>query len=134
VFAPTAAALAAGLLAPDAVGPPVELVELPPEPEPVPIGGHLGATIVRVDGFGNLVTNLGAWQLAAWSRGRPVVVRLPDGRVLPLATTFGDVAPGAPVALLGSEDRLELAVREGSASEVLGLPRGTRVQVEVAGG
>jgi len=131
VFAPTAAALAAGLISPEEVGPTVELVELPSDPAPAPIGGHLGATIVRVDGFGNLVTNLSAWQLSAWSRGRAVVVRLPDGGTLPVAKTFGDVASGSPVALVGSEDRLEVAVRDGSAREVLGLRRGTRLQVEV---
>lgn len=132
VFAPTAAALAAGLVTPDAVGPPITPIALPSTPAPAPIGGHLGATIVREDAFGNLVTNLSAWQLAAWSRGRPVQVRLPDGRTIAVAHTFGDVAPGTPLALIGSEDRLELAVRDGSAGASLDLRRGARVQVELA--
>ena len=133
IFAPTAAALAAGLLTPDAVGPPIAPVELPSPAAPVPIGDHLGATIVREDAFGNLVTNLSAWQLAVWSRGRPVQVRLADGRTLPVARAFGDVPPGTALALIGSEDRLELAVRDGSARVALDLRRGARVQVELAG-
>ena len=131
VFAPTAAALAAGLLAPNAVGPPHDPVVRPASPPPAPIGHHLGTTIVGEDSFGNLVTNLSAWQLAAWSRGCPVVVRLPDGRALPLVHTFGAVRPGTALALVGSEDRVELPVRDGSARAVLELGRGARVEVEL---
>lgn len=131
VFAPTAAALAAGLVAPDAVGPEVPIALAPPAPEPAPVGGCLGATIVREDRFGNLVTNITAWHLSAWAGERPIVVRLPEGGVLPLVRTFGDVPQGEALAFINSDDRLEIAVRDGSAGARLGLSRGSRVAVEV---
>jgi hypothetical protein len=40
------------------------------------------------------------------------------------------VAPGSPVALVGSSGFLEIAVNGGSAEKVLGLKVGTRVLLE----
>jgi S-adenosylmethionine hydrolase len=45
------------------------------------------------------------------------VALLPDGTELPLSTTFGDVPRGAPVAYLGSEAMLEIAINGGSAAD-----------------
>lgn len=131
VFAPTAAALAAGLLPPDGVGARIAMAISPASPEPAPVGGRLGATIVREDRFGNLVTNVTSWHLTAWAGERPVVVRLPEGGVLPLVRTFSDVGHGEALAFINSDGRLELAVRDGSAGTRLGLTRGSRVAIEV---
>ncbi|MCP4515314.1 MAG: SAM-dependent chlorinase/fluorinase, partial [Delftia sp.] len=48
---------------------------------------------------------------------------------LALRRTFADVAPGALLALVGSDGCLEVALREGSAAERLGLGLGARVEV-----
>ena len=45
----------------------------------------------------------------------------------PVLRTYSDVAPGQPVALLGSSENLEISVRDGSAAEVLGIDSGARV-------
>ena len=110
VFALVAAYLAGGgELA--AVGPalaPADLVRLA-APAPRAVAGGLRGEVVHVDRFGNLVTNLCAPDGAAAS----VEVA---GRTLPLARTYGDVAPGALVALVGSSGRVEIALRDGSAA------------------
>lgn len=80
--------------------------------------GMIVGEVLTVDRFGNAITNLIA-------RG--------DGRVhvgeltLPLARTYADVDNGSPVALVGSSGLIEVAVRDGSAAERLGLMRGTPV-------
>jgi S-adenosylmethionine hydrolase len=49
-----------------------------------------------------------------------------------LARTYADVAPGASLALIGSEGFLEIAVRDGSASGALGLSAGSTIRIELS--
>jgi S-adenosylmethionine hydrolase len=69
--------------------------------------------VIHVDPFGNLVTNLPATR---WPRivaaGR---LRVAAHDVTALVRTYGDAAPGTPVALVGSQGFVEVAVVEGRA-------------------
>jgi S-adenosylmethionine hydrolase len=47
---------------------------------------------------------------------------------------YADVEPGAPVALVGSNGLLEIAVRDGSAAARLGARRGARVVLRAGPG
>ena len=127
LFAPAAAHLAcAGTL--DDLGPPLDqLVELP-VPEPRIEDRTAQGEVIHIDRFGNAITNLArsAIEERRWVRIATTRQRLP------LLRTYGDVAPGQALALVGSADLLELAVREGSAAATLGLSRGDRVVVEPA--
>ena len=118
VFAPAAAALANGVsLA--ALGLPHEtpLVRRTKEAVRRDDGAIIGE-VIAIDRFGNAITNLvGARNGVVAAAGRPVPVR----------GTYADVAAGAPVALTGSSGLLEIAVRDGSATTVLGLDRGATV-------
>ncbi len=119
VFAPAAAALAAGARASSA-GPRVELTGR--------LGGASGdapGRVIHVDRFGNLVTDLRAD--TAGLRG----VRI-GRRVVPWARTYGDVKPGGLLAYVGSAGTIEIAVRDGSAAERLAAGRGARVTPLVA--
>ena len=118
VFAPAAAALANGATL-GSLGLPHDtpLVRRTKEAVRRDDGAIVGE-VIAVDRFGNAITNLvGARSGVVAAAGRPVPVR----------GTYGDVAPGAPVALTGSSGLLEIAVREGSAAQSLGLARGAPV-------
>jgi hypothetical protein len=52
-----------------------------------------------------------------------------EGVSLAIRHTYGDVAPGVLLALVGSSGYLEIAVREGSAAERLGVDIGATVEV-----
>ena len=54
------------------------------------------------------------------------------GRSLPVRRTYGDVATGEVVALVGSSGLVEIAVRDGSATEELGAKRGDSVVLRVS--
>ena len=127
LFAPAAAFLACGG-ALEELGPQLDaLVELP-LPRPRAEGARLAGEVLHVDRFGNAITNLARSDIEAVAGGRAVRVEA-GGRLLPLAHTYGDVAVGEALALVGSADLLELAVREGSAAATLGLARGSEVTV-----
>lgn len=126
VFGPAAARLAAGC-APSELGDPVAaggLARLPFEP-PERRGPVWSATVVHVDRFGNAITNLA---LEPEVEG---VVVLTGGEV-PLRRTYGDVEPGAVVALRGSSGTLELSCNGSSVSALLGIARGDVIVFRLA--
>jgi hypothetical protein len=94
-----------------------------------PTAGERGvARVIHIDVFGNASTNLIHESLGD-RRVRAVRIRGRDlGR---LRRTYWDVAPGKPLALIGSSGLLEVAVRDGSAQQELGLKVGDEVAVEV---
>ena len=124
VFAPAAAHLATGGVL-ESLGPPAaDLVRLR-LPEPLRVAGKVRGEVVHVDRYGTLLSNIPRAELPA----EGARVRL-DGRdVGPVRRTFGDVASGEVLALVGSEGLLEVAVRDGSAADRLGAERGARVEV-----
>ena len=110
VFAPIAAHLARGG-ALSAVGSRVRaesLVQLH-RPAPRRTADGLQGQVVHVDRFGNLVTNL------RHPSGVEAVVEV-AGHALRLARTYGDVAAGELVAVVGSSGFVEIARNGGSAA------------------
>ena len=125
-FAPAAAWLAKGIQL-TALGRPVpdiQRLELPaPESSPDAIRG----IVVRVDRFGNLVTNIDrklverlGGDISIEADGKPI------GRVV---ATYAELPAVGVGALFGSTDHLELAAPSASAAERLGLMRGAPVVV-----
>jgi S-adenosylmethionine hydrolase len=125
VFAPAAAHVAAGL-DPARLGPRVSDPVRLPWPEVREVAGTVAGAVVHVDHFGNLITSIHAGAVAAL--GQTATIRVANRR-LPLVGTYGDLAAGRVGALIGSRDRLEIAVREGSAAAQLRAGRGTPVVV-----
>lgn len=130
IFAPVAAHLARGARF-DAVGAEhPEFVRIA-DPRPVHRDGAVFGAVVYVDGFGNLVTNITAEDIARCgaAAARVHIGTNPAGAIQP---SYASVECGALVALIGSWGALEIAVRDGSAAAVLGLNTGAAVRVEVA--
>jgi S-adenosylmethionine hydrolase len=124
VFAPAAAALAAGTPIQSLGGPYASpLIRRTPEARRAPDGAIEGQ-VIAIDRFGNAVTNcLGL-------RGGTIEVA---GAVLHLARTYADAEPGSMLALCGSTGLIEIAVRDGSAAREMGLSRGAPVRYRPAG-
>jgi S-adenosyl-L-methionine hydrolase (adenosine-forming) len=134
LFAPAAARLAAGADL-SALGPPVsDPVRLAPE-RPSARGDLLIAHVVYVDRFGNCITDARREDLVAYLAGRaPERLRCRAGHaeLAGLATTYSEVPEGSPLAVIGSGERLEIAVRGGHAGVRLGLGPGDPVEIAVA--
>ena len=94
-------------------------------------GGGIAGTVLRIDRFGNLVTNI---DRASVDRlASPGSIQVWAGTVLveKVVDTYADVPSGDLCALFGGTDHLEVAVRSGSAAERLCLSRGAAVRVTV---
>ncbi|OLD37728.1 MAG: hypothetical protein AUI57_09860 [Candidatus Rokubacteria bacterium 13_1_40CM_2_68_8] len=125
VFAPAAGHVARGLEL-GRLGPAVTDPVLLAWPRVRVTAGRVGGAVVHVDRFGNLVTSIEGDMVASLGSGVAVRVR---GRVLPLVRTYGELARGSAGGLVGSRNRLEIAVNAGSAATMLRARRGTAVVV-----
>jgi S-adenosylmethionine hydrolase len=124
IMAPAAARIArAGSLADLSrpIGDPL-LLDIAPAPRDDPRG-----RIIQIDQFGNATTNIPYDHLRA--RNGAVEVRIKGRRIGKLKRTYWDVAPGKPLALIGSSGLLEIAVRDGSAERDLRVKVGDEVVI-----
>ena len=129
-FAPAAAWLAKGIDV-RTLGTPVMTWEMLDVPEPRVTGGQLWGTVVRIDRFGNLVTNVDRRSFEAFAAGGPIEIEVDSHRIARLVDTYAEAESGSACALFGSSDHLEIALSVGSAAERFGLRRGAPVLVRL---
>jgi hypothetical protein len=125
IFAPVGAHLAQGIPLSELGTPfndPVRM-ELP---RPVKTENGWSAHVTVIDVFGNLTTDLPASAL----QGRTdILVRLRGVEVHGITQSYGHKQPGDLIALVDSEDYLEIALVNGNAAQKLGANVGDTVEV-----
>jgi len=88
--------------------------------------------VLRVDAFGNLMTNLTADEIPAEAiDGGEIKLAVNGKPVGRFARTFASGGPGEPIAFLGSAGYVEIAVNRGSAARTLGASRGAEVTIDL---
>jgi S-adenosyl-L-methionine hydrolase (adenosine-forming) len=125
-FAPAAAWLANGVQL-TALGRPASSLVRLDLPLPRAAMDGVDGEIVRVDRFGNLTSNIDEGTIA--KLGGAVRVQVGSHMIPRIVSTYADAAPGELCALVGSWQRLEIAVNGGNAAATLGLGRGAVVQL-----
>lgn len=130
IMAPVAAAIAGGLDL-TKLGPPPEKFKLLDLPQPrSEDGGVVVGQIIYVDRFGNLISNVPAVLLEQSLGDRVAAVVSCAGRdVGAIQATYDFGEAGQPLALINSMSLLEVAVKGGKASDVLGAGVGAEVRV-----
>jgi S-adenosylmethionine hydrolase len=89
-----------------------------------PADGDDRGRVIHIDHFGNATTNIRQDAL----REKPAMsVRVNRRMIGRIRRTYWDVAPGKPLALIGSSGLLEIAVRDGSAHDDLKVRVGDEV-------
>jgi S-adenosyl-L-methionine hydrolase (adenosine-forming) len=134
-FAPAAAWLAKGvdLGALGRAARAFERLEVP-RPSVESGSGTLLGQVLRVDRFGNLITNIDrrTFDEIVEPRGRALEVHVGGRQVLTLVSTYADAQAGEVCALFGSTEHLEIAANGTSAATLLGLGRGAPVRIVIA--
>ncbi len=101
-------------------------------PKPKPATNAIKGVVLRVDNFGNLMTNLTLEDLPQPMVSSGKIKLLVNGKpVEQLAQTFAQGNPGQPFAILGSSGFLEISVNRGNAARALGVQRGAEVTLEL---
>jgi S-adenosyl-L-methionine hydrolase (adenosine-forming) len=101
-------------------------------PKPKANGNAVKGVVMRVDTFGNLITNLKVEDApAVVAADAKFTIRVGNGAVSKLVQTFAQGTAGEAFALIGSSGYLEISVNKGSAARTLGAGRGAEVTVEL---
>jgi hypothetical protein len=127
-FAPAAAWLAKGIQL-TALGRPIADFQRFEIPVPEVSEDRIRGVVMRVDRFGNIVTNIDRRTFETVARAKSVQVSADGHRVEQIVATYAEIPAGGIGALFGSTDHLELAANGSSAAERLGLARGAVVEV-----
>jgi S-adenosylmethionine hydrolase len=126
-FAPAAAWLAKGIdLA--AFGRSAGAIQRLEIPRPVHDDGKIDGEVLRVDRFGNLITNIDRRTFEGLA-GAALDIRIGEHAVSRVVSTYTDASAGEVCALFGSTDHLEISANGASAAEALDLRRGAPVHV-----
>jgi S-adenosylmethionine hydrolase len=136
IFSPAAAHIAAGVPI-ESLGPALDPATLArvDVPEPVVSRSQLTATVIAVDRFGNVATNLRAEHLESFglSVGDRVEVRLTfDRYYATVAGTFADAAPGELILYEDSYAMVTLAISAGDAARLTGVGPGDELRIAAA--
>jgi len=100
-------------------------------PRPKEADGLLKGVVLKVDSFGNLITNFRSEDLpeGALEKGE-IKLQVGSHAVSKLVPTFANGNAGEAIAYVGSSGLVEIGVNKGSASKTLGIGRGTAVLLD----
>jgi S-adenosyl-L-methionine hydrolase (adenosine-forming) len=134
IFAPAAAHLTEGNK-PSTFGPAIHDYIVPDFVKPRQRNGELLGEVLHIDDFGNTISNISAEDLKKMgiNEGYTLHVRL-GGKTMTLkfCSAYGEVPVGAPLALIGGSNFLEVAVNQKSASRSFKAKVGDAFHVSVA--
>ena len=129
IFAPVAAHLAGGI-APAEIGPAIGYYRQLNFGKPAQTGAKAWTgTILKVDRFGNLITNFPSetWQFTTGSFEMKVGVRA----VSRMASNYAEMAAGDPFVIAGSAGFLEISMNRESAARALGAASGDILELRL---
>jgi S-adenosyl-L-methionine hydrolase (adenosine-forming) len=128
VMAPVAAHLNLGV-DPDRLGPPLTQLATLDWPGAQKVANRIDGQVTAIDSFGNLITNITREMLAGVPTDDTLGVFCDEHETRCLFNAYADQPPMTLIALVGSNDCLELAIVDDSAAIMLGVPVGAPVQV-----
>jgi S-adenosyl-L-methionine hydrolase (adenosine-forming) len=93
--------------------------------------GRLSGEVVRVDRFGNLITNIDRHTFEQFAGVSTIAIEVGGREVPKIVATYAEAPERELCALFGSTDHLEIAINAGDAAAVLGLGRGAAASVRL---
>ena len=127
-FAPAAGWLAKGVDL-SALGRSAGTIQQLAIPSPEIAGDLLSGEVLRIDRFGNLVTNIDRRLFDKFIHPNGIEIFAATTLIGRVVATYAEASVGEVCALFGSTDHLEIAVNAGSASDQLNLSRGAPVTI-----
>jgi S-adenosylmethionine hydrolase len=124
IFAPVAAHLAAGVPI-ESVGPRIHDFVKKSLPKPAVGDGRIIGSVLRIDRFGNVITNLQRSHL-----GDRFTLRIGGRSTNRLLGNFSEGTAGELFAIEGSTGYIEIAMNQESAAAKLNVQRGAEIEVE----
>lgn len=128
IFAPAAAKLASGMAIND-LGKPIpsfkKMIDRQVKATKKQIAGH----VIKVDNFGNLITNIPKEAFNVLSNGKSYTVQFGGEKFRRIHTQYNQADEGECFLLFNSLGLLEIGIYKGNASELLGLSYDSMVNI-----
>jgi S-adenosylmethionine hydrolase len=105
-------------------------------PRPKPAGENkIRAVVLKVDRFGNLITNVTPADAPALFSGKASGFKITVGskEITDIRTSYAEGGPGEVFAILGSVGYLEIVANRASAAQLTGAGKGTEVSIALGG-
>src|SRR5699024_4247268 len=128
IFAPAAAHLSRGVELQD-LGEPIDELVSYRWMQPIADKDGLEGTVIHIDKFGNLVTNISGSLIDEAVGNKKVKIYVGIIILNILDQTFGEVAEGEPVAYIGSAGMLEVGINKGYVEQMLGVQKGAQLSI-----
>ena len=97
--------------------------------------GELAGTVISIDHFGNLITNISQATFEDFAdsvKSEEVVIRVGRSRIQGVSRSYDSVKIGAPVAVFGSRNFLEISLNQGDARIYFSARIGKRVRLRLS--
>ena len=133
IFAPISAYLAKGV-DPEKFGEEISDYVRFNAPKPKMMDGKsLRGVVLKVDRFGNLITNITPEDAPMLFASAPAAFKILVGKheITEIHSNYSEGAPGKVFGILGSMGYLEIAADRGSAAKIIGTGKGTEVIVSL---
>ena len=105
-------------------------------PKPKPVDAKtLRGVVLKVDRFGNLVTNITPQDAPLLFQPQPPPFKLTVGKreITEMHTVYAEGAPGEVFGILGSMGYLEIAANRGAAAQIIAAGKGSEVSLVLEG-
>lgn len=100
-------------------------------PTPFTQLNQIRGAIAYVDKYGNALTNIHEDLFNSFGKGRSFTLELGKWyKIIAISKLYSDVPEGENLAIFSSSRLLEIAIKEGSASELMGLSYGSGIIIE----
>jgi len=124
IFAPVAAWLSKGWQT-SAMGEEIQDFQRFTLPRPKPVDGGSQGVVLRIDAFGNVMTNFRAEDLPESAKnGGGLNLKVGTHTIAKLVDTFANGAADEPIAYVGSSGYLEIGINKANAARKLAIARG----------
>ncbi len=130
LFAPAAAELLNGTNLEDLGNPYVEQLEQRIFRQAVIRKNELQGSVIHVDSYGNLITNISFQSFEKARDGRRYAIRFGYETFNSISKHYNEQEYGDCVLLFNSQNLLEIAINQGNASQLLGLGYNSGVQIQ----
>ena len=90
------------------------------------IQGH----VMHIDGYGNLITNIEKRDFDILSKDKSIVIKFRNYGLTKVLRSYSETQSGEAFAIFNTDQKLEIGIKEGNASELLGLEYGSMVSIK----
>ena len=130
IFAPVAAHLSLGVPAHD-LGEELKHCVRLEALEPEILQGMIKARVMYTDHFGNVISNISYNLFNAVVADKPFRITVGGTVIERIAPSYADAREGEIIALFGSSQQLEIAVRNGNCKRTLQVEKGAEISVHL---